>query len=162
MKQPVRGLFAGSFDPYTLGHHAVVTKASRLFDEVYVLVGFNTAKKRTFDPEDMKVAIEKALARDGIQNCRVVTYCGMVADYCAENGINFLIRGLRNSMDYDYEESIAQVNKLLNPELESIYLRADDTAVSSSMVRELLTFHKDVSRYVPASVLELVKEKTPL
>jgi pantetheine-phosphate adenylyltransferase len=61
-------------------------------------------------------------------------------------------------MDYDYEENIAQVNKLLNPELESIYLRADDAAVSSSMVRELLAFHKDVSRYVPASVLKLVKE----
>ncbi len=157
MKQPVRGLFAGSFDPYTLGHHAVVTKASRLFDEVYVLVGFNTAKRRNFDAENMKAAIEKALEQDGIQNCKVVTYDGMVADYCAENGINFLIRGLRNSMDYDYEENIAQVNKLLNPRLESIYLRADDTAVSSSMVRELLTFNKDVSRYVPASVLELVK-----
>ena len=157
MKQPVRGLFAGSFDPYTLGHHAVVTKASRLFDEVYVLVGFNTAKKRSFDADAMKTAIEKALEQDGIQNCKVVTYAGMVADYCAENGINYLIRGLRNSMDYDYEENIAQVNKLLNPRLESIYLRADDTAVSSSMVRELLTFHKDISRYVPQSVLELVK-----
>jgi pantetheine-phosphate adenylyltransferase len=158
MKQPVRGLFAGSFDPYTLGHHAVVTKASRLFDEVYVLVGYNTAKRRKFPAQDMALAISQAIEADGIQNCRVVTYDGMVADYCADNGINFLIRGLRNSMDYDYEENIAQVNKLLNPELESIYLRADDAAVSSSMVRELLAFHKDVSRYVPASVLKLVKE----
>jgi pantetheine-phosphate adenylyltransferase len=158
MKQPVRGLFAGSFDPYTLGHHAVVTKASRLFDEVYVLIGVNTAKKRSFPDQDMKTAIERALEQDGISNCKVVIYDGMVADYCANNGINFLIRGLRNSMDYDYEENIAQVNKLLNPELESIYIRADDAAVSSSMVRELLMFSKDVSPYVPRSVLDLVEK----
>ena len=105
----------------------------------------------------MKTAIERTLAADGLDNCRVVIYDRMVADYCADHGINFLIRGLRNSMDYDYEENIAQVNKLLNPSLESIYLRADDTAVSSSMVRELLTFGKDVSRYLPEPVLELVK-----
>jgi pantetheine-phosphate adenylyltransferase len=158
MKQPVRGLFAGSFDPYTLGHHAVVTKASRLFDEVYVLIGVNTAKKRSFPDQDMQKAIERALEQDGLSNCKVVIYDGMVADYCSENGINFLIRGLRNSMDYDYEENIAQVNKLLNPELESIYIRADDAAVSSSMVRELLAFSKDVSPYVPESVLRLVEK----
>ena len=157
MRQPVRGLFAGSFDPYTLGHHAVVTKASRLFDEVYVLVGLNTAKARTFDAEKMRDAMEETMEQDGLTNVKVVTYDKMVADYCAEHEIDFLIRGIRNSMDYNYEENIAQVNKLLKPELESIYLRADDTAVSSSMVRELLTFGKDVSRYVPEPVLRLVQ-----
>ena len=156
MRQTVRGLFAGSFDPYTLGHHAVVTKASRLFDEVYVLVGLNTAKSRTFDAEEMRAAMQETMAQDGLTNVTVVTYDRMVADYCAEHGIDFLIRGLRNSMDYNYEESIAQVNKLLKPELESIYLRADNTAVSSSMVRELLTFGKDISQYVPEPVLRLV------
>ncbi len=156
MRQPVRGLFAGSFDPYTLGHHAVVTKASRLFDEVYVLVGVNTAKSRAFNANEMKAAMEATMERDGLSNVRVVIYDRMVADYCAEHGIDYLIRGLRNSMDYNYEENIAQVNKLLKPELESIYLRADDAAVSSSMVRELLTFGKDISRYVPEAVLQLV------
>lgn len=156
MRQTVRGLFAGSFDPYTLGHHAVVTKASRLFDEVYVLVGLNTAKSRTFDAEEMRAAMQETMVQDGLTNVTVVTYDRMVADYCAEHGIDFLIRGLRNSMDYNYEESIAQVNKLLKPELESIYLRADNTAVSSSMVRELLTFGKDISQYVPEPVLRLV------
>lgn len=158
MRQTVRGLFAGSFDPYTLGHHAVVTKASRLFDEVYVLVGLNTAKSRTFDAEEMRAAMQETMAQDGLTNVTVVTYDRMVADYCAEHGIDFLIRGLRNSMDYNYEESIAQVNKLLKPELESIYLRADNTAVSSSMVRELLTFGKDISQYVPEPVLRLVSK----
>ena len=156
MRQPVRGLFAGSFDPYTLGHHAVVSKAARLFDEVYVLIGVNTAKSRSFPAEEMKKAMEETMAQDGLTNVHVVIYDSMVADYCTENGINFLIRGLRNSMDYYYEENIAQVNKLLNPELESIYLRADDAAVSSSMVRELMTFHKDISAYVPEPVKNLV------
>lgn len=159
MKQPVRGLFAGSFDPYTLGHHAVVTKASRLFDEVYVLVATNTAKSRVFSGEDMKAAIEEAVAADGMTNVKVVIYDRMVADYCAEHGIDFLIRGLRNSTDYSYEETIAQVNKLLKPQLESIYLRADDVAVSSSMVRELMLFDKDISHYVPESVLRLLEKK---
>lgn len=155
-RQPVKGLFAGSFDPYTFGHHAMVTKASRLFDQVYVIIGVNTAKSRSFAAEDMKRAMEETMAKDGITNCQVVIYTGMVADYCTENGITFLIRGLRNSMDYNYEENIAQVNKLINPALDSIYLRADDAVVSSSMVRELLAFGKDVSPYVPEPVLRLV------
>jgi pantetheine-phosphate adenylyltransferase len=159
MKQPVRGLFAGSFDPYTLGHHAIVTKASRLFDEVYVLIGVNTAKNRWFDAEKMKAAMEEAMAADGVTNCKVVVHSGMVADYCTEQNINYLIRGLRNSMDYNYEENIAMVNNLLNPKLESIYFRADDAAVSSSMVRELLCFRKDVSPYVPTPILRLCQEK---
>lgn len=155
MKEPVKGLFAGSFDPYTMGHHAIVTKASRLFDEVHVLIGHNIAKRRSFDVCAMKTAMEEAIAADGITNCKVVIYDRMVADYCAEQGINYLIRGLRNSMDYSYEENIAMVNNLLNPALESIYFRADNAAVSSSMVRELLTFHKDVSPYLPEPVLKL-------
>ncbi len=159
MRQPVCGLFAGSFDPYTLGHHAVVTKASRLFDQVYVMIGVNTAKARTFDAQAMKAAMEETMRQQNLQNVRVVIYDRMVADYCAEHGIDYLIRGLRNSMDYSYEENIAQVNKLLKPELESIYLRADDAAVSSSMVRELMTFGKDISRYVPEPVLHLVTER---
>lgn len=163
MKKIVRGLFAGSFDPYTLGHHAIVRKASGLFDELHILIGVNPAKRRSYAPWDMKHAIEAALAADGLDNVTVVFYEGMVADYCAEHGIRYLVRGLRNSMDYDYEENIAAVNKLLNADLESIYMRADTAAISSSMVRELLSYGKDVSAYLPAPVLKLVyaEQKRP-
>ncbi|MCD7857993.1 MAG: pantetheine-phosphate adenylyltransferase [Clostridiales bacterium] len=156
MREPVKGLFAGSFDPYTLGHHAIVKKAAKLFDELHILIGINALKQRQYPAQDMKAAIEEALAADGILHTKVVFHEGLVADYCAEEGIRYLVRGLRNGMDYDYEENIAEVNKLIHPELESIYFRADVTAISSSMVRELASYGKDVSPYVPEPVLRLM------
>lgn len=157
MREPVKGLFAGSFDPYTMGHHAIVKKAAGLFDELHILIGVNALKRRHYPAPEMAEAICRTLAEDGLDNVTVVCYEGMVADYCAQHGIRYLVRGLRNSMDYDYEENIAAVNKLLNQELESIYMRADTAAISSSMVRELLSYGKDVSPYLPRPVLELVQ-----
>jgi len=144
-------LFAGSFDPYTNGHHAVVRKAAALFDEVVVLIGVNVNKRRAFDAEAMRQAIQEAIDADGL-NARAVIHTGLVADYCAENGIGWYVRGLRSAADYSYEEGNAQVNRLLNPEMETVYLRGDDTALSSSMVRELMAFGRDVSAFVPAPV----------
>ena len=146
-------LFAGSFDPYTNGHHDIVRKASALFDEVVVLIGVNVNKRRATDAEAMRLAIQEAIDADGL-NARAVIHTGLVADYCAENGIRWYVRGLRNSMDYNYEESIAQINQRINPGLESIYLRSDDPALSSSLVKELLAFGKDVTAYVPEAVYE--------
>lgn len=150
-------LFAGSFDPYTNGHHAIVKKTARLFDRVVVLIGVNPRKHRFTDAEAMKNAIEMALAADGLSGVSVVTFDGVVADYCAEHGIRWYVRGIRSHQDYVYEENIAQVNRLINPDLETIYLRADDAVVSSSMIRELITFHKPVDAYVPQAVLGLLK-----
>lgn len=150
-------LFAGSFDPYTNGHHAVVRKATALFDQVVVLVGVNVRKARCFDAQAMAGAIRQAITDDGIQNASVVIYDGVVADYCAAHGIRWYVRGIRNHMDYNYEENIAQVNRLINPALETIYLRADDAVLSSSMIRELLAFHKPVDAYLPPAVARLIK-----
>jgi len=149
-------LFAGSFDPYTNGHHAVVRKAAALFDEVVVLIGVNVNKHRAFDAEAMRRAIQQTLDADGL-NARAVIHTGLVADYCADNGICWYVRGLRNAADYSYEEGNAQVNQRLNPEMETLYLRGDDTALSSSMVRELMAFGKDVGPFVPAPVLRILK-----
>ena len=146
-------LFAGTFDPYTNGHHSIVKKAAALFDAVVVLIGVNVRKTRLFDPEAMKRAIEQTLADDGLSNVSVVTYDGVVADYCAEHGIRWYVRGIRNHQDYNYEEGIAQVNRLINPDLETLYLRADDSVLSSSMIRELIAFHKPVDAYLPPAVL---------
>ena len=148
-------LFAGSFDPYTCGHHAIVKKAAALFDEVVVMIAVNIAKTRAFDAEAMRSAIQATLDADGLR-ARAVLHTGLVADYCAQNGILWYVRGLRNNMDYNYEENIAQINRLINPDLETIYLRGDDPAVSSSMIRELLAFRKDVSAYVPEAVWETI------
>ena len=144
-------LYAGSFDPYTNGHHAIVRKAAALFDEVVVMVAVNIEKRRAFDAEAMRRAIQATLDADGL-NARAVIHTGLVADYCAEHGIRWYVRGLRNSTDYSYEENIAQINHLIDPRLESIYLRSDEPAISSSMIRELMAFGKDVGNYIPEAV----------
>ncbi len=146
-------LYAGSFDPYTNGHHDIVKKAAALFDEVVVMIAVNIEKRRATDAEAMRQAIQAALEADGLSNVRAVTHTGLVAEYCAGHGIRWYVRGLRNSMDYNYEENLAQVNRLINPDLESIYLRSDKPAISSSMIRELRAFGKDVGNYVPEAVL---------
>ena len=151
-----RALYAGSFDPYTNGHHDIVRKAAELFDEVVVLLGVNVLKARAFDAEAMREAIETALEEDGLGNVTVVIHDGLVADYCAEHGIRYYVRGLRSHTDYNYEEGNARVNQLLNPGLETLYLRADDAVVSSSMVRELLAFGRSVDAYVPRAVAKVV------
>ena len=149
-------LFAGSFDPYTNGHHSLVRKATALFDEVVILIGVNVRKSRLSDPEAMRLAIEQTLRDDGLTSVSVVTYDGMIADYCAEHNIHWYVRGIRNHLDYNYEENIAQINRLINPSLETIYLRADDAVISSSMIRELLAFNKPIADYVPPAVLKLL------
>ena len=144
-------LYAGSFDPYTNGHHDIAKKAAALFDEVVVMVAVNIEKRRAFDAEAMRRAIQATLDADGL-NARAVIHTGLVADYCAEHGILWYVRGLRNSTDYSYEENVAQINHLIDPRLESIYLRSDEPAISSSMIRELMAFGKDVGDYIPEAV----------
>ncbi len=102
----------------------------------------------------MKEAIEAALNSLGLSNCSVVIYDGLVAEYAKNNQVTHMIRGLRNNMDYNYEENIAEVNKLINPNLEYVYFRAENIVVSSSMVKELMRHGKDVSKFVPAQVLD--------
>ena len=150
-------LYAGSFDPYTNGHHAIARKAAALFDEVHVMIAVNTQKKRLFDPETMRRAIQNALEADGLTNARAVIHDGLVADYCAQNDILYYVRGLRSNVDYDYEENIARINHLINPALETLYLRADDAAISSSMIRELMAFGKPVADYIPAAVWKMLE-----
>ena len=152
-------LYAGSFDPYTNGHHAIVRKAAALFDRVVVMIAVNLAKTRAFDAEAMAGAIRAACEADGLSNVRVVVHGGLVADFCAANGIRWYVRGLRNNMDYNYEENIAQINRLINPGLESIYLRSDDPAISSSMIRELMAFGRHVEEFLPGAVAALLGGK---
>ena len=149
---PNRAIYPGSFDPFTNGHLDIVKKAAPLFDEVIILIGINAKKRRDFDSENMKTAIEATLHEMNLRNVRVAIFEGLVAQYAKENGIRYMIRGLRNNMDYNYEENIAEVNKLINPEMEYVYFRAENVAVSSSMVKELHSYGQDVSTYLPQAV----------
>ena len=154
-----RAIYPGSFDPFTNGHLDIVKKSAAIFDQVYVVIGINAQKKRTFSAESMITAIEKALQESGITNVVVTSHAGLVAQYAKEQGIGYMIRGLRNNMDYNYEENIAEVNKLINPTMESVYFRSDNVAVSSSMVKELHSFGLDVSPYLPKAVYDILQEK---
>ena len=151
-----KAIYPGSFDPFTNGHLDIVKKAAALFEEVFVLIGINAQKKRTFPSDKMVSAIEATLAQEGLANVKVAVYEGLVAEYAKENGIHYMIRGLRNNMDYNYEENIAEVNKLINPDMEYVYFRAENVAVSSSMVKELHSYKLDVASYVPKPVLEML------
>ena len=154
-----KAIYPGSFDPFTNGHLDIVRKSAAIFDQVYVVIGVNANKKRTFSANRMISAIEKALADAGITNAVVTSHAGLVAQYAKEQGIGYMIRGLRNNMDYNYEENIAEVNKLINPAMESVYFRSDNVAVSSSMVKELHSFGLDVSPYLPKAVYDILQEK---
>lgn len=149
-------IYPGSFDPFTNGHLDIVKKASKLFDEVHIVIGVNANKRRTYDVEIMKGAIEKTLRDEEISNCSVVVYDGLVAEYTKKNNIAYMIRGLRNNMDYNYEENIAEVNKLIDPNLEYVYFRAENVAVSSSMVKELNGYGQDVSKFVPQPIQKII------
>ncbi len=152
-----KALYPGSFDPFTNGHLDIVKKAAALFEEVYIVIGVNAKKKRSFDSEKMKNAIEEALKDCDIRNCKIEVYDGLIAAYAKNNGIRYMIRGLRNNMDYNYEENIAEVNKLIYPEMEYVYFRAENVAVSSSMVKELHSYGQDVSPYLPAKILAVIE-----
>lgn len=150
-------IYPGSFDPFTNGHLDIVLKSAKLFDQVHIVIGANAEKKRSYDAEMMKQAIEKTLAERGITNCDVCVHEGLIAQYTLDNKIGYMIRGLRNNLDYNYEENIAEVNKLINPDMEYVYFRAENVAVSSSMVKELHSFGLDISPYVPKEIIEVMK-----
>lgn len=151
-------IYPGSFDPFTNGHLDIVLKASKLFEIVHIVIGVNINKKRTYKAETIKTAIEQTLIEKKITNCKVIIYDGLIAEYTKQNNIDYMIRGLRNNMDYNYEENIAEVNKLINPDLEYVYFRAENVAVSSSMVKELNDFNQDVSRFVPKAVQKILNK----
>ena len=151
-----KAIYPGSFDPFTNGHLDIVKKASALFDCVYIVLGVNAKKKRTYPCEQMKAAIEQTLIDMKISNCVVCVCDGLVAEFAKENGAGYMIRGLRNNMDYNYEENIAEINKLINPDLEYVYFRAENVAFSSSLVKELVGYGKDASAFVPKAVHTLI------
>jgi pantetheine-phosphate adenylyltransferase len=153
-----KAVYAGSFDPFTNGHLYIIEEASKMFDRVYVLIAHNANKTRHSDVEEMARAITMTLYHRGLFNVCVIVHKGFVADFCLAHDVEYLIRGLRNTSDYLYEENIAKINHEINPDLKTIYYRANNDVISSSLIREMLTYGKDVSEYVPETVLPLIQK----
>ena len=152
------GFYAGSFDPFTIGHLHIVKVASKIFDKVVIGIGINSQKTRRFDKMKMKDAIAKLLKAENLENCEVITFDNLMADVASEYNADFLIRGIRNGIDYDFEENLALMNEEISG-IDTIYVRAGAYgAVSSSMVFELLKHNKDVNKYLPAQILDVVKK----
>ena len=150
------GFYAGSFDPFTVGHLHIVKVASRIFDKVIVGIGVNPKKTRRYDNLKMKEAIEKLLEFENMNNIEVVIFDGLTADVAIEYGADFLIRGVRNGIDYDFEENLALINEEIAG-IDTIYIRAGEYgAISSSMVFELQSRNKDVSKYIPKFIIDVV------
>lgn len=153
----MKALYAGSFDPFTNGHLDILKEACDIFDEVYVCIANNSEKHRFLPVNKMKLAIEKTIEENNFSNAQVIICNQMVADICKELNVEYLIRGLRNTSDYLYEENIAKINKEINPRLKTIYLRAENETVSSSLVREFLKYGKSVEKYLPKHVYSILK-----
>lgn len=142
-------LFPGSFDPFTNGHFDIVIRSLSLFDEVIIAVGYNTSKKRYFDVELISTKI-KAVFSD-YANVSVEIYNELTSEFAKKKDAHFLLRGLRNTTDFEYENGISQVNKHLNPDLETVFLITSPqyAAISSSIIRELHKYGADTSAFLP-------------
>ena len=148
MKRKI-ALFPGSFDPYTRGHHDIVMRGLKIFDKIIIAIGHNSQKKRYFDIEMMKEKIRETYT--DISGIQVETYSILTAEYARKHNANFLLRGLRNTTDFEYENSIAQVNLELYKDLETVFLITSPVYafISSSIIREVHRYGGDIAKYIP-------------
>lgn len=142
-------LFPGSFDPFTKGHEDIVRRSRDIFDEVIIAVGYNSAKSRYFEVDYMVERIESAFAND--EAVSVMVYNELTADLARKTGASYLVRGLRNTTDFEYENSISQVNRYLNETLETVFLitSPEYAHISSTIIREVHKYDGDISPFIP-------------
>jgi pantetheine-phosphate adenylyltransferase len=145
-------VFPGTFDPITIGHVDIVNRASELFDEIVIAVGVNTKKTTLFDLDLRKQWIQTAFANN--PKVRIESYEGLTVDFCKKTGAKFLLRGLRNGTDFDYESHIAQLNKALWNDIETVFIMCDPALsyISSTLVRDLIIHRADFQRYLPEGI----------
>lgn len=149
-------VFAGSFDPVTKGHVDIVKRAIPLFDKIIVAMGINSAKKYFFETKKRIAFLEAAFEDE--PTVEVDTYRQLTAFYCKEKGANFLLRGLRNSTDFNYENTIANLNSTIGDNLETIFLMAasEYSCYSSTVVREIIKGGGDATIFLPDAVVKLL------
>ncbi len=142
-------LFPGSFDPFTNGHLDIVRRGVGLFDELIIAIGTNSSKQRQFPIEWLVGQLEALFADEPRVSVR--PYQGLTTEFARATGAHYLLRGLRNTLDFEYENAIAQANRQLSPGLETVFLATSPTlaAVSSTIIREIHRFGGEVSQFVP-------------
>ena len=147
-------LYAGSFDPFTNGHLDILKQASEMFDEVIIAIACNPDKKEFLSLEVRLELIRKSIS--DLNNIRVDSFDGLTVDYARKNKASVLIRGMRNSKDFEYEKELALINKSLDSEIKTVFLipKSENSIISSSMVREILDNRGDISSFVPKAVCD--------
>lgn len=146
-----RAIFPGSFDPLTLGHLDIIERGVTLFDELIIAIGINADKKYMFSLEERKEFIENCFKDN--PKIKVVTYKGLTVHFCKENNVSFILRGLRNPADFEFEKAIAHTNRDLAP-IETVFLltAASTSYISSSIVRDVIRNNGDYTKLVPQTV----------
>ena len=145
-------VFPGSFDPFTLGHESIVMRALPLFDKIIIGIGSNTSKKTFFSAEQRMEMIRELFS--GNPKMEVMYYDDLTINFCKRMGAKYMLRGLRTSSDFEYEKVIAQVNQAMLPEVESLFMLTlpEHTAINSSVVREIMRYGGDVTKFVPKGI----------
>mgnify|MGYP006318442567 FL=1 len=148
-----KAIFPGSFDPITNGHYDIIKRGVSLFDEVIVAIGVNAEKKYMFALEDRKRFIEEAFKDE--PKVKVITYSGLTIDLCKKENAEFILRGLRNPADFEFEKAIAHTNRMMS-KIETVFLltAARTSFISSSIVRDVLRNGGDITQLVPEAVLD--------
>ena len=154
-----KAIYPGSFDPVTFGHLDVIKRASTMFDELTVSVLNNVAKSSLFSVEE-RVNILKEATKD-LKNVKVDSFSGLLIDYAASKNIHVAIRGLRAITDFEYELQMAQTNRVLAPDIDTVFMTTslEYAYLSSTIMKEVALFGGDISRFAPPATLKAVKEK---
>lgn len=143
-----KAIFPGSFDPFTIGHAAIIKAAAPLFDEIIIAVGNNSEKKYLFDLEK-RISIISAFAATN-KKIQIQSYSGLTIDFCNKNNCKYIIRGLRNTIDFEYEKAIQEANTSMNRSIQTLYFipDANKNFISSSIVRDIYKNGGDIAKYI--------------
>jgi len=147
-------VFPGSFDPFTLGHCSIIWRALPIFDKIIVSIGINNEKKTFFPLQKRTDWIETIFCDE--EKIKVDSFETLTVDYCNKVGAKYLLRGLRTATDFEYERQIGQINRTLNQHIETVYFLTlpEHTHISSTIVREIIKYKKDVSKFVPKEIAQ--------
>lgn len=155
----VTAIYPGTFDPITMGHIDIASRACRMFDEVLIAVAKSTPKNTCFTTEERMALAGEVMAEHN--NARIVTMSGLLVERCRELGAQVIVRGIRSVTDFDYEVQMTGMNRQMAPEIDTVFLTPDDrfAHVSSTLVRQIAQLRGDAARFVHPAVYEALQEK---
>jgi len=147
-----KAVFPGTFDPFTIGHQAIVERSLHLFDEIIVAIGVNSSKSAMFSLDQRTNWIEKVF--EGKDKVKIKHFEGLTVDYCQKIGANYILRGLRSSADFNYERAIAQMNRAMKIDIETVFIMSlpEHSAISSTILRDIIKNNGNVDEFVPSQI----------